>query len=205
MGKRKTHEEFVQEVFDLVGDEYDILGEYIDSKTKIEFLHKKCNTKWNASPNMFLSGSRCKTCYFERKSIQMNKTNDDFVSEVYNLVGDEYTVLDKYINTKTKIRFKHNKHNYIFSMQPSSFLLGHGCPICGNEKSKKTRTKTHNEFCQVVHDMHNDEYSVLGEYIKHNIKIKMKHNVCNHEWDTTPHNILRGMDVQCVVLIRQYY
>ena len=35
MSKRKTHDTFIKEVYDLVNDEYIVLGNYINNKTKI--------------------------------------------------------------------------------------------------------------------------------------------------------------------------
>ena len=41
MGKKKTHEKFVEEVFNLVGDEYEVLGRYVNAKTKILMRHSE--------------------------------------------------------------------------------------------------------------------------------------------------------------------
>ena len=63
MPKRKTHEEFVKEVYELVGKEYSILGEYKSNKTKIEIIHNECGFKYEVRPNDFLSkGSKCPKC-----------------------------------------------------------------------------------------------------------------------------------------------
>ena len=45
MSKRKTNNEFLQEVFSLVGDEYSVLSPYINNKTKVLMRHncKECN------------------------------------------------------------------------------------------------------------------------------------------------------------------
>jgi hypothetical protein len=51
---KKTNEEFEQEVFELVGSEYSLLEEYVDSKTKIKIRHncKECNNhKYFVSPS----------------------------------------------------------------------------------------------------------------------------------------------------------
>jgi hypothetical protein len=39
MSKRKTHEEFVNEVYELVGEEYKVVGEYRTARIKIEIKH----------------------------------------------------------------------------------------------------------------------------------------------------------------------
>ena len=59
---RKTHEKFVQEVFDLVGDEYKVIGKYIGGCNRVQILHKKCGTMYLVTPTNFLSGNRCPYC-----------------------------------------------------------------------------------------------------------------------------------------------
>lgn len=45
------------------------------------------------------------------------KTHEEFISEVYNLVRTEYSVLTKYINNKTKIKIRHNNCGYIWDIK----------------------------------------------------------------------------------------
>jgi len=48
--KRKTHEEFIQEVYDLVGNEYTVLGKYINATTKILIRHNTCGHEYVVTP-----------------------------------------------------------------------------------------------------------------------------------------------------------
>ena len=41
---------------------YEVLGEYINSKTKIELRHLFCNTIFSMRPEDFLRGQRCPEC-----------------------------------------------------------------------------------------------------------------------------------------------
>ena len=63
MPRKKTHEEFLQDVKDKYGDQYEILGTYDGNKKKIEILHKECNTLFSITQNEFLrkrgNGCRC--------------------------------------------------------------------------------------------------------------------------------------------------
>ena len=103
-GKRKTNEEFKHEVYDLVGNEYTFLEPYVSYMTKIKVRHNKCGNIYEVRPTYFLGGSRCPHCFGTVK-----KTDDEFRKEVYYLVGNEYTFLDKYVNIDTKLKVKHNK------------------------------------------------------------------------------------------------
>ena len=54
--------DFVKDVYSLVGDEYTVLGNYINNKTKILMIHNKCGYQWDVQPAHFLNGSRCPKC-----------------------------------------------------------------------------------------------------------------------------------------------
>lgn len=62
---RKTQKEFEREVFDIVGTEYLVLSEYVNTKTKIKMVHNKhgCNHVYYVSPHHFLyNNRRCPKC-----------------------------------------------------------------------------------------------------------------------------------------------
>ncbi|RMA90231.1 hypothetical protein [Priestia megaterium] len=182
MARKKTHQEFMQEVFELVGVEYNVLGQYVNSNTKIKMQHIKCDYKYEVPPSNFLSGSRCPKCYGKKK-----KTTEIFKNEVYELVNNDYTVLEEYTNDKTKIKIKHNICDYVYSVQPSHFLQGKRCPKCAGVLKKTTEI-----FKEEVFYLVGDEYKVLGEYITARIKIKLQHVTCNYKFEVTPDSFLRG-------------
>lgn len=113
------------------------------------------------------------------------KTQKEFEKEVYELTNDEYTVVGKYINSKTKIDIKHNICNTIFSMLPSNFLHGQRCPKCKSIRvSQKTRM-SQQEFESKVAELGNNEYEVRSEYINCKSKIRFFHKVCGEEFEMT--------------------
>lgn len=59
---KKTTEQFKQEVFNLVNDEYIVLGKYIKSNVKILIKHSKCDFEYFVAPSNFLNGNRCPKC-----------------------------------------------------------------------------------------------------------------------------------------------
>lgn len=58
----KTNKEFVEEIYELVGNEYVFLEKYKNARTKIKIKHNKCNNVYYVTPNDFLSGRRCPHC-----------------------------------------------------------------------------------------------------------------------------------------------
>lgn len=176
--KRRTNKQFLQEVYKQVGNEYTFLEEYKGVVIKIKVRHncKKCNNyEWFITPDQFLhSKSRCPKCFGNIK-----KTTEQYKIEVYNLVGNEYTILGEYINAKTKIKIRHNCNkcdNYEWEILPPNILKGHGCPICGIDKLTMSQRKTHSEFLKEIYNSVRDEYSVLEKYVNDNTPILMRHN-----------------------------
>ncbi|WP_297419432.1 hypothetical protein [Clostridium sp.] len=66
------------------------------------------------------------------------KTQEQFENEVYELYGDEYTVLGKYIGADKKVLIRHNVCGNEWKAKPSNLLntnsQNHGCPKCANNQ-----------------------------------------------------------------------
>lgn len=179
-----TTDKFKLRVYDLVGDEYTVLGEYVNAKTKILIQHNACGNIYEVRPDNFLSGNRCPKC----KRPNYNRDTRQFKEEVNELVKNEYSILSEYTRADEKIVMEHNKCGYKWKITPQSFLNGTRCPKCsGNIKNKTTEY-----FKEEVKELVGDEYTILGEYINNNTKIAIKHNKCGHEYKVTPDNFLRG-------------
>lgn len=179
---KKTNEEFKKEVFDLVGNEYTFLEPYRGTHIKIEVKHNKCGNVYKVQPANFLSNNRCPYC-----AGHIKKTNNQFRKEVYDLVGDEYTFLDLYVNNHTKLKVRHNKCGLVYKVEPNSFVHGTRCPYC-NGNAKKTNT----QFQHEVHDLVGSKYVFLDTYVNAQNKLRVKHNKCGHIYEVTPHNFLHG-------------
>ena len=184
-GKKKTTKEFKEEVFNLVGNEYTVLGEYIAANDKILMRHNKCGYEYKVIPNNFLQGRRCPKC--AGCAGKMKKDTEIFKEEVYKLTGDEYTVLGEYIGANDKILMKHNKCGFEYEVAASSFLRGCRCPKCAGNRKKDT-----NIFKEEVYNKVGDEYTVLGEYIGANKKILIKHNKCGYEYEVKANSFLQN-------------
>ena len=182
MTKRKTNEEFKQEIYSLVGDEYTFLDKYVNARTKIRVKHNKCNFIYSVSPHNFLIGKRCPNCFSTPK-----KSDEDFKHEVNILVGDEYTFLDSYVNNKTKLRVKHNVCGNVYKVRVLSFLEGSRCPYCAGLVKK-----TDKQFRQEVYTLVGDEYTFLDKYVNTKTKLRVRHNECGNIYEVTPSKFLFG-------------
>lgn len=194
VAKRKTHEQFISEVYNLVGNEYEVIGKYVNTDTKIEIRHNKCNSSWLVRPYHFTGKkpNRCPECAIKANANNQRKTHEKFVAEVKDLVGNEYEIIGRYINTGTKIEIKHNECGYKYPVTPNKFLNGRRCPECANKQRALKISKTHEQFVREVFELVNDEYEVLGKYNGDSNKVSMKHNICDKEYPATPTNFLQG-------------
>ena len=64
---RKTHFEFIKEMYKIHGTEYTVLGQYITSKEKILILHN-CGFEWLITPTNILRNFGCPRCSDTKKS-----------------------------------------------------------------------------------------------------------------------------------------
>lgn len=131
---RRTNNEFKEEVYNLVGKEYTFLDEFKGVDIKINVSHNTCGNIYEVTPYKFINrGQRCPECDKYRQ-----KTNGDFVKEVYDLVGNEYIFLEEYKKAIDKILVRHNECGNEYLVTPHSFLNHNSrCPKCNESKGEK--------------------------------------------------------------------
>lgn len=115
-------------------------------------------------------------------------TDDIFKQRVHNIVGDEYTPLTPYVNSTTKVKFRHNICGHLLYQTPNHFLRDkRRCQYChnGNRKSPEL-------FAKKFKEIMGDEYTQLESYYKSHEKILVKHNKCDRTYRVTPDSILQG-------------
>ena len=169
---RKTHEEFVQEVYELVENEYAVLGQYKLTKTKLKMRHNVCGNEWQVVPHNFLvNGNRCPKCSLEKRTI----TKQEFLTRIQSAHGEEYSLIGEYVNMSTKLQMRHNKCGYEWLVYPYSLSTGTGCPKCA-EKYKITTEI----FSRKVNELTESEAELISEFIDYNTKVEIKYKTCGH-------------------------
>lgn len=121
------------------------------------------------------------------------KTDKEYRQELYNLVGDEYTVLDPYQKGTVKIHIKHNKCGHVLYVYPLSFLQRPHCPYCSGRPRY-----TPAEYMDYVKEMTNDGYEVLDDFVNNRTPIRYKHKKCGTVFKTLPNTFSVG-SVRCPV------
>lgn len=192
MGRTKTQSEWDAEIYRLVGNEYTFLEPYKNSTTKLTVKHNVCGSTYRVVPKNFLKGNRCKICVAREKAKKFTKNHEQFVKEVHNLFKGEYTILDKYKNSATKVLVKHNICGTEYKVRPDALLRGGGCKKCLHEKYRKTNRKTTKEFSYEVSRLTEGEYKLTSEYKSVNTKVSLKHVKCGTVYEVFPYQFIRG-------------
>ncbi|WP_238861061.1 hypothetical protein [Clostridium sp. YIM B02569] len=174
------------------------MGKYIDSKTKILVKHNVCGYTWETSPHSFINGHGCPLC-----ANNLKKDTEWFKKKVFELTGNEYSVLGEYVNNSTKIRIKHNLCGNIFEMKPNAFLdSGQRCPkeryIKSSEGNRQTQGKPDEKNKIIKEICEKEGYKLIKGYVKANVNLILKHCKCGAISKIRPyHFIVTGVRCQC--------
>lgn len=163
-----------------------MISPYKQAKTKAEFQCNVCEATWFATPYDVYTKSGCPNC-----AGSMRKTTEIYKKEVFNLVGNEYTVLGEYNGTHSKIKLKHNECGHEFEMIAKSFISGQRCP---NERYKKTAKSNGIPFeriQKIIHEQFNGEYEIVGDFTFTSRKAKIKHSKCGKIFNCQPTRIIQ--------------
>lgn len=106
----KTTKQFSQEIFELTGDEYILLGEYVNWHTNVKMQHSVCGNVWYADPNSFLRGSRCPKCVEPR--------GERFIREYLEKYSINFVSQKKFSDLKVK-----RSLSYDFLLPDSKILI----------------------------------------------------------------------------------
>ena len=179
--KKKTHIEFVKQVYDLFGNDVEVLGTYKTSQDKILVRFTECGCEEYKTPSKLLMGQKCSKHCGNRISNAKVKPQNDARKELANL---GYLLLSEYKGRHEKVSVKNQKCGHIYNANFGNIITGSGCPICHGNKDTKS-------FIEAIETLYPQEYKVLGEYKNNRTKILVKHLKCGHEWCVIPKDILR--------------
>lgn len=187
MTRRKTNEEFIKEIYDLVGNEYTFLEPYINNRIKLKVRHNVCGNTYSVSPSNFLIyNSRCPYCAVNRQY-----TATEFAFKMHQ-INSHITILDKYRRQKTKIKVRCNDCGHTWYAWPGILLTGSGCPKCAIKARSKAKLKPNEQFLSDVKEQVSNEYTFLEPYIRSNVKLKVRHNTCGTVYLVSPNNFFKG-------------
>ena len=181
---KKTNEEFVDEIA-LINPNIELLSQYINAKTNIRCRCKECGFEWESLPSSLRKGSGCYKC----KKVYV-RNRDEFIADLY-AISPNIEVVGEYKNTQTKVHCKCRLCNHEWLVLPSKLLSGRGCPKCASKKRGDALRKSHQQFVKELNRV-NCNITIVGRYNGQNSNILCACNVCGHEWNALPNNLLRG-------------
>lgn len=184
-----SHDDFEEKFYKYgKNNNYNVISKYTRMIDKITLKHKKCGYEFTRMASKTTPKVYCPKCHKQHRS---KRTDKMFKEEIINLVGDEYTPLDKYINTDTKVKMKHNICGNVWGIAPNTFLnAGVRCPKCakggirrGNEWFLK-KLKSQEDY--------GIDYIFEEDYNGYDNKITVKHKRCGRSYKVTPNKFLQG-------------
>lgn len=133
---KKTQEIFEMEVRELVGDEYSVIGEYINTDTKVTMRHNTCLHVWDVVATSFTNtGSRCPRC----AKGGIRRDNEWFIEQLVDIEDiEEYTFQEGYKGYETKLKITHNTCGHRYTVTPQKFIDGRRCPFCRESHGEKS-------------------------------------------------------------------
>lgn len=175
MPKRKTTDEFKKEVYNLVGEKYTVLGEYINCHTKILFKDNNCGKTFKMSPTHFLEGERC----FKSSKNNLNIVEDSNIK--YKSYKNNFI---KFIKSFYKDNIIIKNNGYDLYLNKENILISYIDLYKFSEKFKDNnylinKMKKYNEKNIRVINVFEDEYINKKKLIK----LKLRHilNIDNKE------------------------
>lgn len=115
-------------------------------------------------------------------------TDEAFKKSVYDLVEDEYTFLEEYKTTDTKILVRHNVCNHEYKVRPYHFLKrNQRCPNCNKYKKQSAET-----FKKAFNKALGSDYELLSDYKGAREKVLVKHKKCGRVYEQVAYDAKIG-------------
>lgn len=119
-------------------------------------------------------------------------TQDEFLKIIYDLVGDEYTVLSDYKGNRNKVLMRHNICGNEWLVTPCNFIEhGSRCPVENGKIKYSTQ-----EYKQKLYKT-NPNLELLDEYINSSTKLHFKCLKDGYVFLAEPKQVLSGSGCPC--------
>lgn len=181
--KRLTTKEIDKRIKELTNGEYLLIGDYVNSGTKILIKHTLCENTYEVTWNSFQSGCRCPKC---GGNDRLN--NKEIDKKMFELVGNEYIRIGNYVNSRTKVLIKHNLCQNEYEVRWNSFQQGIRCPKCSGKEKLNNK-----EIDKRIFELTKNEYVRIGYYLDANTKMSIKHNLCQNQYEVTWGHFKQGI------------
>lgn len=180
--KTLTTKQFKDKLEEKFPGQFTVIGEYTKSCNPIKIKHNVCDYVWEPIAANVLHKGGCPVCARKKRHF----TQEEFEQKVFNIYGDEYSVLGEYETLKHKVLMRHNTCGHEWYIRPE-FLLKRGtrCPNCNRgpiseERCQERLDKKFNGNIKIV--------KFGGGSTKKSILLDKR---CNHSFETSINSLLR--------------
>lgn len=187
--KLKTHQDYVEEL-SIKNPTMQVIGNYIDAKTKISHYCEIHNVLWDISPDGALSGHGCPLCHQERKRLALTRTHEEYINELA-IKNPGVEAIGRYVNMHTKILHRCKIHNEFWEISPDCVLRGQGCVKCRIERIKFALRRTHSDYVSELKYV-NPNVVAIETYINSTTPILHYCKIHNEYWNISPDCALCG-------------
>lgn len=189
MAKKKTHEEYVEELKEK-NPTVEVIEQYASAKIPILHHCLTCDYYWKVSPTNMLSGKGCPQCANKSRSEHHTFTHQQYVEKL-RTVHPHIIPMEQYVNAKTPILHYCEKHNVEWIAMPDKVLHGCGCPECSKESFRQTRTKTRDEYIAEL-TIKNPDLILIGDYLGNRTPTEHYCKIHDYTFNITPNSTLAG-------------
>lgn len=183
MTRKKTTQEFKEEIDRIYNKSLTILGEYSGNKNKILVRFNECGHEEERIPSKLLIGRGCLKCSSKRISESKTCTQEKFIQKLVEKKLTNILVVGMYNGVKNKIKVLNRNCGHIYEAVASNVLGGSGCPVCHGMKDT-------DKFRAILNEKYPDRYKVLGNYVNNRTHVKVQH-CCGYIWEVIPKDLLR--------------
>ena len=189
MPKKRTHEEFI-DALNLVDPSIIVLGNYLNSTTRIEVQCKECGKIWSPIPKNLLAGKGCRECKIKQFADTRRKTHDQFLKELHE-INPTVKVIGIYHSRHEKIAVQCLNCGYEWSSTPGDLLRGYGCKPCSIVRCTEARKIKHSDFVERISQI-NPIIKVISTYMGALSPVIVECINCGHKWETKAEYLLQG-------------
>lgn len=186
MPKKLSRIEVEKRILEKHKGKVELIGNYVNVKQKATMRCNNCGLTWDSVPYDIYAGHGCPKCANNQKL-----DTETFKKQIFNIVGEEYTILGNYQSTHTKIEIEHNICGNIFFMTPKNFkCTGQRCPECMKKQIPESNRISLNTAQERLSIARNGEFTIVDEYNGTRSKAVIKHRKCGKAFKAYPTQLI---------------
>lgn len=191
-----THQQFLQKIpQDII-----VLGEYKNSRTRIDVKCTTCSFVWSPIANSLLHKHGCPHCGQDtaKETVKWNITQEQFLSKIPNDLASKIEVIGSYSSVHADMLVRCRRCGRSWESSPYKLYRSQGCDSCAKKDNGKQNRKTHDQFLQEVNATHFGSILLLEDYQTGKHRIKVQCCQCDHVWTPMAQRLLRRGCPKCI-------